>query len=60
MTLSEIDALIAANHTARRNAEADGRLSDLAVLEEEYQRLLDAWSMAYLTQRFANREPSDR
>ena len=60
MNLSEIDVLIATNRKQRRDAEEDGRLSDLAELEQEYNRLLDDWSLAYLMQRFTSVEPVDR
>ena len=59
MSLAEIDALIATNHTQRRDAEEDGRFNEVAELEQEYQRLLDDWSLAYLMQRFISVEPID-
>ncbi len=53
MNTSEIDALIAVNHSLRDAAEKAELLTLVAKLEQEYDRLLDDWSMAYLMQRFA-------
>ncbi len=59
MRLSEIDGLIAVNRHRRQDAMEKGRLTEVAELEQEHDRLLDDWSLAYFMQRFTPDDDQD-